>query len=237
MIGRFARYAPIMTARAWHAIVAVLALAAIALQVWIAIKAPATPPGHNVGTLAGTAVGWRIGRFFSFFTVQSNVLSAVGSLLLIANPARDGAGFRLLRLSSLFGITVTGVVYSTVLAKVHDPHGWQETSSNAVVHYIVPIMMVLGWLLFGPRPRINVRVVIGSLVWPLLYLIYILIIGSISKWYPYPFLDVITHGYARVALNAVGVLVVFAAVSGLFLWGDRKLPRAPGGLSARGSRR
>src|ERR1700753_2639365 len=147
-----------MIARAWHAVIAVLAVAAIALQVWIAIKASATPPGHNVGVLAGTAVGWRICRFFSFFTVQSNVLSAISSALLVASPARDGGGFRLLRLSSLFGITVTGVVYSTVLARVHTPHGWQETSSNTVVHYVVPIMMVLGWLFFGPPPRITRRV-------------------------------------------------------------------------------
>jgi hypothetical protein len=47
------------------------------------------------------------------------------------------------RLAALFGITVTGMVYSTVLAKVHEPQGWQETSTNNVFHYIVPIMMVL----------------------------------------------------------------------------------------------
>jgi hypothetical protein len=219
----------IARARLWHLVIAVLVVAALLLQVWIAIQAAASPPSHDVGVVRGTAVGWRIGRVFSFFTVQSNVLSGVVSAALVANAARDGRGFRILRLNALFGITVTGIVYSTVLAKVHEPHGWQETSSNAVVHYVVPIMMVLGWLIFGPRPRVTPSVIGLAMIWPAVYLAYILIIGSISKWYPYPFLDVGGQGYGRVLINSVGVVLVFAAVSLLIGWGDRRLPPAPAG--------
>lgn len=214
-------------ARLWHLTVVVLVVAALLLQVWIAVKAPARPAGHDVGTLRGTALGWRIGRVFSFFTVQSNVLSGVASAALAASAARDGRGFRILRLNALFGITVTGVVYGTVLAKIHEPHGWQETSSNAIVHYVVPIMMVLGWLVFGPRPRITPGVIGLAMIWPAVYLGYVLVIGAVSKWYPYPFLDVASHGYGRVSLNSVGVLAVFAAASALFWLGDRRLPPAP----------
>jgi hypothetical protein len=109
------------------------------------------------------------------------------------------------RLASLFGSTVTGIVYSTVLAKVHEPHGWQETSTNNVFHYVVPIMMALGWLLFGPRPRVEVRTIALAMLWPVAWIVYILICGAITKWYPYPFLDVTTHGYGRAAVNAVAV--------------------------------
>jgi hypothetical protein len=217
----------IARARLWHLVVVVLVVAALLLQIWIAIKAAGRPPNHSVGTLRGTAVGWRIGRVFSFFTVQSNVLSGLASGALVTNAARDGRGFRILRLNALFGITVTGIVYGTVLAKVHQPHGWQETSSNAVVHYVVPIMMVLGWLMFGPRPRITPGVIGLAMVWPALYLGYALVVGAISKWYPYPFLDVATQGYGRVLLNAVAVLAVFAAASAVFWLGDRRLPPAP----------
>ena len=82
-----------------------------------------------------------------------------------------------MRLASLFGSTVTGIVYSTVLAKVHEPHGWQETSTNNVFHYVVPIMMALGWLLFGPRPRIEVRTIALAMLWPVAWIVYILIYG------------------------------------------------------------
>jgi hypothetical protein len=149
--------------RVWHGLIAVAVCVALVLQVWIAFDVPAHPPGHAVGTLAGTALPWRLVRTFSFFTVQSNVLSGVVSWQLARRPARDGSAWRIVRLDALFGIAVTGIVYSTVLAKIHEPHGWRETTSNTLVHYVVPVLMVLGWLLFGPRPRITRTVLLVAL--------------------------------------------------------------------------
>jgi hypothetical protein len=214
-------------ARLWHAAVAVLVVAALVVQVIIAVQAASTPPSHGVGQVAGAALITRLIRIISFFTIESNILSAVVSAQLARNPYRDGPIWRVVRLATLFGITVTGIVYSTVLARVHEPHGWAETSTNTVFHYIVPIAMVLGWLAFGPRPRIRAAVVGWSLVWPFAYLGYTLVHGAVSKWYPYPFLDVTTHGYARVVLNSVVVTVVFGVVGALFALGDRWLPPAP----------
>jgi hypothetical protein len=211
-------------ARGWNLMIAVLVVGALLLQLWIAVRVSATPPGHAVGTLAGTALANRVVRVLSFFTIQSNILSGVVSAQLARNPGRDGRIWRAVRLASLFGITVTGIVYSTVLAKVHEPNGWQETSTNNVFHYIVPIMMVLGWFLFGPRPRIDLRTVSLAILWPVAWAAYVLMYGAITNWYPYPFLDVITHGYLRVILNAAGVVVVLIAVTSVFWFADRRLP-------------
>jgi hypothetical protein len=217
-----------VAARAWHLFVALAVVVALVIQIWVAVDAPAHPSAHAVGTLAGANLGGRLLRIVSFFTIQSNILSGVVSAQLVRNPQRDGAGWRALRLAGLFGITVTGIVYSTVLAKVHEPHGWRETTSNALLHYVVPIAMVLGWSLFGPRPRIGGRTIAWALVWPVLYLGYTLAHGAISGWYPYPFLDVTSHGYGRVLLNSLVVTVVFALVGALFWLGDRKLPASGG---------
>ncbi|MGN6607124.1 MAG: Pr6Pr family membrane protein [Jatrophihabitans sp.] len=211
-------------ARWWHGTIAVSVLFALMLQAVIAARAPGTPPGHAVGTLAGAPVASRFVRFLSFFTVQSNILSGIVSAQLAARPQRDGGVWRAVRLAALVGITVTGVVYSTVLARVHEPKGWDQVVSNIFVHYVVPIMMVLGWVLFGPRPRIDLAVICRAAVWPVAWLVYTLIHGEVSKWYPYPFLDVPTHGYGRVTVNIVGVLVVFAIVASLYRLGDRRLP-------------
>jgi hypothetical protein len=216
-----------IVARLWHGAVAVLVVAAIALQVKIAIDAPGLPAGHAVGTLAGAGTSTRVIRLLSFFTVESNLLSGIVSAQLAITPERDGPVWRVARLAALFGITVTGIVYSTVLARIHEPHGWDETSSNIVVHYVVPLAMVVGWLLFGPRPRISGSVLAWSLVFPVVWLGYTLIRGEATDWYPYPFVDAASHGYGRVVVNAVGVTVVFALVAALFGWGDRRLRRAP----------
>jgi hypothetical protein len=81
-----------------------------------------------------------------------------------------------------------------------------------------------GWLLFGPRPRIEGHTIARAILWPLAWAAYIVIYGAITKWYPYPFLDVTTDGYARVAVNAVAVIAVLLAVTGLYRFGDRRLP-------------
>lgn len=216
-----------MLARFWHGTVAVLALAALVLQLWVAAHVPGTPSGTEVGRLAGATLAGRLLRVISFFTIQANILSAITSAQLARNPARDGPLWRILRLDALVGIAVTGIVYSTVLARIHEPQGWQETSINNVVHYIVPVMMVFGWLLFGPRPRISARVVLWSLAFPILWFGYTLARGELTPWYPYPFVDVASHGYARVLVNALLVTLVLSAVSALFWLGDRKLGPAP----------
>jgi len=216
-----------MLARGWHALIAVLVLVAMIVQVIIVVRLPGGSGSYTAGVVGGSSLTERLIRLVSFFTIQSNVLSGVVSAQLALNPNRDGECWRILRLMSLFGITITGIVYATVLAPVHEPKAGAETFVNTIVHYLVPILMVLGWLLFGPRPRITRNTVLFSLLFPVVWLVYTLIRGAIWKWYPYPFLDVPTHGYARVVVNSIGVTLVFAVVAGLFAFGDRKLPQRP----------
>ena len=214
-------------ARGWHATIALLVLAAIVVQLVIAIRVPGAPPDTSTGLLRGTSTAGRIVRVLSFFTIESNLLCLVVSAQLAARPDRDGTLWRALRLAALCGITVTGIVYSTVLAAIHQPNGAAETFVNTVVHYVVPIMTVLGWVAFGPRPRVTPATIARALLFPALWFVYTLIRGAIWHWYPYPFLDVPTHGYVRVALNAVLVTLVLAGVAAVFGVGDRRLPAAP----------
>jgi uncharacterized membrane protein len=220
-------------ARLWHGAVALLVLAGLVVQCVIAVRASGSPSGHAVGTLAGASITGRFLRVASFFTIQSNILVGITSAQLARRPDRDGAMWRVVRLNALVGIAVTGIVYSTVLARMHEPKGWEQTSSNFVFHYAVPVLAVVGWFLLGPRPRIDANVVRWSLLWPVLWFCYTLVHGRISKWYPYPFVDVTTHGYGRVLLNAVLVTLVLGAVSSVFAIGDDRLRRAPDPVAIR----
>lgn len=214
------------TSRVWHGVIAVVVIAALLIQIGIAIDAPAVPYAHAVGTLRGTDTVGRVVRVLSFFTIQSNIISAVVAAQLALQPDRDGRFWRILRLAGLVGITVTGIVYSTVLSKVHQPHGWAETTTNFVFHYLTPVGIVVGWLLFGPRRRIDLHATL-ALAWPCLWAAFTLLHGAIDDWYPYPFVDVVTHGYAVVLLNSAVVVAVLGAVTALFAWGDRALGPAP----------
>jgi len=213
--------------RVWHGVVAAAVLLALVLQVVIAVRAPGSPPAHAVGTLAGAPAAGRLLRVASFFTIQSNVLLAVTSAQLALRPQRDGRAWRVLRLDALVGIAVTGIVYATVLARVHEPKGWEQVVSNATFHYAAPLAAVLGWLIIGPRPRIDRQAVAGSLLWPLLWFAYTLVRGRLSHWYPYPFVDPTAHGYESVVANALLVLLVLGAVACMYLVGDKRLAPAP----------
>jgi hypothetical protein len=170
----------------------------------------------------------RVWRFFSYFTTQANLLVVATSLSLAFRADRDGPGWRVARLNALTGITITALVHWFLLHPLDDFRGllW---ASDTLVHIIVPVLVVLGWLVFGPRRRISGRVVVLGLVWPVLWLLYTLAVGRVTGWYPYFFLDIEQIGPGGVALYCVAILILLFVVSCLFWIGDRWLPgRRPG---------
>ena len=58
--------------------------------------------------------------------------------------------FATFRLIGLVAITVTGLVYHVALAALFDLQGLDQLG-NQLVHTMVPILAVVGWLMFGPR--------------------------------------------------------------------------------------
>lgn len=210
-------------ARVWNGVIAALVALAIVVQVVIALRATGPAPEVWTGYLRGTHAFGRVVRVLSFFTIQSNLLCGFVGLTLALDPRRDGRVWRAVRLASLFGITVTGIIYSAILADAHQPNGVAEILVNTIVHYVIPIMAVVGWFLFGPRPRIERRTVVLSLVFPVLWIVYTLIRGAVVHWYPYPFTDADALGYGRVAVNGVLVIVLLGVVAGAFAYGDRRL--------------
>ncbi|TFV45134.1 Pr6Pr family membrane protein [Blastococcus sp. TF02A-35] len=176
----------------------------------------------------------RLVRFFSYFTVQSNLLVLAAVLPLVRDPAHDGPLWRVVRLASLLGITITGIVYAVVLAPLYDPQGlnaWTNTGE----HYVSPVMTVLGWLLFGPRPRITPLVVGRALLWPVAWIAWILAQGTVTGWYPYDFMDVAAHGYGVALRNLAGVVLLALAFLLLFRSVDRRLPATASAAGRTGS--
>lgn len=209
------------SARAWHGLTFVVVLAALVLQFVLVVQGAAIldetdPPG----------LGTRILRFFSYFTVQSNILVAVVTGQLAANPHRDGAVWRVARLDAVVAIAVTGLVHWFLLRPLLSLTGLSALA-DTLLHLVVPGLAVLGWLAFGPRPRVRIATIRGALLWPVAWLVSILILGALTGWYPYPFIDVGEHGYPQVLLTSAAVTVLFLALAGGARLVDRALPPAP----------
>ncbi|MGY1887175.1 Pr6Pr family membrane protein [Blastococcus sp. SYSU DS0753] len=205
-------------ARTWWGALAVVVAVSIATQFVLQV---ADPAGPALGVLE------RIVRFFSYFTVQSNLLVLAATLPLVWDPGYDGRLWGVVRLASLLGITITGLVYAVVLAPLHDPRGI-DAWTNAGDHYVAPVMTVLGWLLFGPRPRIDGGVVARALLWPVAWIGWILAQGVVTGWYPYDFMDAAELGYAVALRNLVVVVLLALAFLLLYRLVDRRLAATPG---------
>jgi hypothetical protein len=207
--------------RAWHAVLALVITASLIAQIVLLVHG-----GTDVNTAAGegtVGIGIRFGRLLSYFTIESNLLVLALSVSLVLNPARDGRVWRILQADALLGIIITGLVFATVLAGEVHHHGvgaWV----NAGFHYFAPSWALAGWLLFGPRPRMDWATLGWLFAWPVLWIIYTFAHGAATGWYPYPFLNAHTHGYG-LALRNTGVVVVLALIIAVILrFADHRLP-------------
>jgi len=162
-------------------------------------------------------------NFFSFFTIEANIFAAVvlivtGIFLLTGRPVH---GLTMVRGAATLCMVMTGIIYTLLLrdVDVQIPLPWV----NAVLHYWMPVVLLLDWVVVGRAP-VPFRRAAWWLLIPVGYLAYSLIRGPIADWYPYPFMDPRQHSTGALIVNiavvAVGVTLVAFLLS--------KLP--PGGL-------
>lgn len=167
-------------------------------------------------------------NFFSFFTIQSNLIAVAVFLLGVAWRGRSSsARWDLVRGASVVYMTVTLVVFALLLSgtDVDVTLPWVDT----VVHRIMPVAVIVDWLIDPPTRRIPFRTSLVWLVYPLAWTAYTLVRGALTDWYPYPFLDPANGGYATVAAYIVAILVFGAALCALIAWlgnalGSRRAP-------------
>ena len=176
---------------------------------------------------AGPSLAEELFHLISYFTILSNLLVLVTTAAAARNPHVDGPVGRVLRLDAVVAITITGVVHWVLLRSLVDLVGWSY-AVDKLLHVVVPLLTVLGWVAFGPRRRVNRKVVLLALIYPFAWLFYTLGVGALTGWYPYPFLDVNESGPAAVAVAALGIAVFLFALSALVWALDRVLGPTPG---------
>jgi hypothetical protein len=201
-------------ARTWFAATALAVLAGLVIQVFVTAAATQglfrTPTGRALNLLA-------------FFTIDSNLIVGVTSLLLALRLSRSSTVFSVARMTGLVAITITGIVYHVALRGLFELDSW-ALAADMILHTVVPILAVVGWLSFGPGRLTSRRIAVLSVIFPVAWLGFTLIRGAAIGWYPYPFIDVAKIGYVRAIVSAVWVAVLFLAVAAGATVIDRRLP-------------
>lgn len=150
-------------------------------------------------------------NYLGYFTNLSNILAGIvliiGAYYLIKkrqpSPQED-----LFRGAATLYIAITGLVYVTLLSS--EDLGLLIPWVNIVTHIIVPLYVIADWLYQPQRTKLHTRQIMVWLIWPALYVTYTIIRGSLTGWYPYPFLNPQkVNGYGEVAIYCVIILVAF----------------------------
>lgn len=191
---------------------AALCLAAIASQF-----------AYNVANIED----YKPGNFFSFFTIESNIIATAAFAVAgwFAWHGRSPRWLELLRGGATMYMAITGIIYSLLLSNIQVDTAVPWV--NVVLHYTMPTVLVIDWLVDLPQRRISVRESLIFLVFPVLYLAYSLIRGPIVDWYPYPFLDPRIDGYGQVAVMSVLVAVVAFVLALVIAWSTRLRSAVP----------
>ena len=151
-------------------------------------------------------------RFFSYFTVQTNSLAAlVLTVFAIKTGPEEWLVHPFVRSAVATYIVMVGIIYNTVLRPL-EPLQNVMSFTNIVMHYVMPVAYLLFWLTCVRKAGLRWYDPLLWLIYPLFYLGFVLARGKMSGFYPYPFIDAKTLGYAGVTANTAGLLVVCAAI-------------------------
>lgn len=199
--------APPLTARVLRVAIALLILAAV------------------VATYAEAASRVTVNPFnlLGYFTIQSNlVLAAAYVLTSLAGSSRAWTPEQrtLLRACATTYIVIVGLVWVSLLRPLGAAGGVPLPWANVVLHIITPVYGIVDWLLFHDRTRLPFDRLWVVLIYPLVWLVVVLIRGATDGWVPYPFLDP-ANGYASVVVYVVAIMAVMILFGALVFWISR----------------
>ena len=157
-------------------------------------------------------------RYFSFFTILTNIIVALCVTVLLVKP-KSKCGKFFYRPATVTAITVyitiVGIIYNVILRFLWQPQGLQKITDE-LLHTVIPFLFILLWIFYVSKSELKYKNALAWLIYPLLYVVYTAIRGEITGYYPYPFIDVGQLGYQRVLINSGGLIIAFFGLS-LFL--------------------
>ncbi len=174
------------------AVIAALALASVLAQFFY------------LNDLRGQSYGetaWDMARFFTILT----------NLLVVwtwgrAALHREGVYPPWLAALTL-AIVMVGAVYHLLLSHLVDFSGIGWFADHGL-HSVVPIACLLWWLGFSPKRGLIYPDLPIFVLWPSVYVAYVLGRGHFDGRYPYPFMDLTELSTPAIAANLAGLMIL-----------------------------
>lgn len=171
-------------------------------------------------------------EYFAYFSIITAIFA--GALLLVVGVRalrnlEEGKRLEIAKLSLTVAMVVVGVVYHALLSgvanDVRDGDYVWPVFPNEFIHTYAPILIVLEYLVSQKTFNIRLRAALWVAVFPLVWLMFSVIRGSITNWWPYWFIN--PNGEAGLIgmLSYIGAITAFFLTLGFIVLGVKKLLR------------
>jgi hypothetical protein len=152
-------------------------------------------------------------QLFKYFTVQSNLFAVIYFWLLYSLKIDEKSE----KAKNLLGgvmiyTTITFLIFAIVLERLYTEQGFTLVGS-ILLHYINPILIIGYTVYYKKEYSYQLKDTITWIIYPLLYLVFMIIWGSITGDYLYPFFQVAEVGISGLILSILGLLVLFLLMS------------------------
>jgi len=194
-------------ARITAALIALAAFTALGVQITINAEADISP-------LAAA------GLLLRYFTIWGNLAAAI----LMLHLARGGYVRADIMAALSTALVIIAVVYWALLSGYHNPIGFDRVT-NQFHHTIVPAATIGWWMAFSDKVASIPRALATIMAGPLIYTAFALVVGAVSGFYPYFFLDRSMLSWGEIALYQAG-LAAFFAMTGAALIAVKRLIRS-----------
>jgi hypothetical protein len=176
----------------------------------------------------------------SYYTVQSNIIVLLFFVgLVIYNLKHRGEelppNYYTIKGAVITCITLTLLIFHFVLRpmlfSMAADAEYATSLPNVLVHYVVPLMTIVDWLLFDRKGAFRKLDPLFWTIIPWAYLGFSLIRAQFATFaatgsrYPYFFIDIDKYGVGGVAINVLCIAVGYVALGYVIYFVDRGLAK------------
>lgn len=167
---------------------------------------------------------FRPSEYFAYFSIQTSLIVA-SVLVWTGITAWSGQtlskGQNIARMASTACYILVSLAYNLLLRGLaNDPrdgnYDW-PVLPNEIIHVWAPLAVAIGWLVFQGTTRLKFRAALWVAVYPLAWLGFSVVRGSITGWWPYWFIDPTGEGGVTGMLSYIGAITVGLISLGLVL--------------------
>ncbi|HUT79819.1 MAG TPA: Pr6Pr family membrane protein [Candidatus Bathyarchaeia archaeon] len=160
---------------------------------------------------------------YKYFTMQTNLIVAIWLTFALAfhkKPHYQEKIKGVFKGAVTLYITITFIVFAIALSWTYYPTGF-DAFTNIVIHYVVPIAFIADWFIAEINIYYKWKYLLFWLIYPIFYLIFSIVNGTLTGDYLYPFLDINALGWGKFILFIVLLIIGFLVLGSLLILVNR----------------